>query len=125
MSDFIIMCIAVVIIYIFGFLGSAFAALHSERYYQEQWCNSHGGVTEYVFDDKSRVDCLTETHAIEVEFAPKWKEAIGQALYYSIKTNRKPGIVIVRENPENDAKYIKRLRIVSEEYGIELFEVFP
>lgn len=105
---------------------SSFAAhLHSERDYQEQWCSDHGGALEYVLGDKSRVDCLTDSYAVEVEFAPKWKEAIGQALYYSIKTKRKPGIVVISENPETDAKHIKRLRIVSEEYGIELFEVTP
>jgi len=112
------------IIYILSFVGSAFAAhLHPEKHYQEHWCKDHGGVTEYVLVDKSRVDCLTDTHAIEVEFAPKWKEAVGQALYYSIKTNRKPGIVVISENPESDAKHIKRLRTVTEKYGIELFEV--
>lgn len=99
--------------------------LYPEKHYQEQWCSDHGGVMEYVLDDKSRVDCLTDTHAIEVEFAPKWKEAIGQALFFGIKTKRKPGILIISENPDTDAKYIKRLRIVSGEYGIDLFEVKP
>jgi hypothetical protein len=99
--------------------------IHHEKYYQEQWCNDHGGVMEYALDDKSRVDCLTDVHAIEVEFAPKWKEAIGQALYYGIKTKRKPGIVVIIENINSDQKHLKRLRIVTEEYGIDLYEVAP
>lgn len=120
------MPILVFIVCISAFVSTAFAAhLHSEQFYQEQWCNDHGGVMEYVLDDMSRVDCLTDTHAIEVEFAPKWKESIGQALFYSIKTNRKPGIVVIIENPKSDAKHIKRLRTVIEEYGIDLFEVSP
>lgn len=80
---------------------------------------------EYLLDDNSRVDCLTDTHAVEVEFAHKWKEAVGQALYYSIKTKHKPGIVVIIENPDRDIKHLKRLRTVTKEYAIELFEVSP
>lgn len=55
----------------------AFASDYPERVYQEAWCAKNGGITEVVLSGGSRVDCLTETHAVEVEFAPKWKEAIG------------------------------------------------
>lgn len=65
-------------------------------------------MTEVVLKGGSRVDCLTETHAVEVEFAPKWKEAIGQSLYYAKKTGKKPGIVLIKERPE-DQKYLGRL----------------
>jgi len=41
-----------------------------------------GGVIEYVLQDKTRVDCLTEEHAIEFDFANHWAESIDQALYY-------------------------------------------
>ncbi|WP_171018846.1 hypothetical protein ACONUD_00725 [Microbulbifer harenosus] len=51
--------------------------------YQLPWCETAGGVAEYVLPDRTRVDCLTETHAMEFDFAPKWAEAIGQALYYA------------------------------------------
>jgi hypothetical protein len=46
--------------------------LHPERWYQEQWCEAMGGQTEVVLPDKTRVDCLTDEYAIEVDFAPKW-----------------------------------------------------
>ena len=42
---------------------------HPEKWYQEQWCAQHGGVAEYVLPDKTRVDCLTATHAWEFDFA--------------------------------------------------------
>lgn len=64
----------------------------NERYYQDKWCNNHNGETEYILSDKTRVDCLTETHAIEFDFAGKW-EAIGQSLHYGLMTSKTPGIV--------------------------------
>lgn len=86
----------------------ALASEYPERAYQEAWCAKNGGITEVVLRGGSRVDCLTETHAVEVEFAYKWKEAIGQALYYGKKTGRTPGIVLIKEKPE-DQKYLGRL----------------
>ena len=49
--------------------------LHPERFYQELWCESFNGQMEVVLEDKSRVDCVTEYYAVEVDFANKWAEA--------------------------------------------------
>ena len=84
--------------------------LHSEREYQAKWCNAHNGVMEYKLDDKTRVDCLTDTLAVEVDFAPKWHECIGQALYYGRKTKRTPACVLIMENGDNDMRFLYRLR---------------
>lgn len=78
--------IAIILIPVFAYA----AHLHPEKAYQQAWCDSNDGVMEVVLSGGSRVDCLTETHAIEVEFAEKWKEAVGQALYYGKKTGRAP-----------------------------------
>ena len=40
---------------------------------------------EVVMKDGTRCDILTSTHAIEVDFAKKWAEAIGQSLNYASK----------------------------------------
>lgn len=85
-------------------------ALHPEKAYQKAWCDKHDGVMEVVLADGSRVDCLTLTHAVEVEFARKWPESIGQALYYAKKTGRRPGIVLIMEAP-SDGKYLGRLML--------------
>jgi len=55
---------------------------------------------EVVLPDKTRCDCLTETHAIEFDFGSKWAEAIGQALYYAIHANKRAGIVLVLEKKD-------------------------
>jgi hypothetical protein len=44
--------------------------------------------------DGTRCDIVTETHAIEVDFADKWAEAIGQCLNYSFQLNKKAGILL-------------------------------
>ena len=59
---------------------------------------------EYVLPDSTRCDCLTETHAVEFDFADKWAEAIGQALHYSTQTGKRAGIVLILES-EIDHKY--------------------
>lgn len=84
--------------------------LYYEKDYQAYWCNAKGGQMEYVLLDKARVDCLLPDMAVEFDFASKWAECIGQALYYGQKTNRTPACVLIVENPTKDFKYVKRLR---------------
>ena len=84
--------------------------LYPERYYQVEWCNARGGQLEYKLNDKTRIDCLLPNMAVEFDFAPKWHECIGQALFYARKTNRLPACVLILENGEKDLKYVKRLR---------------
>ncbi len=47
-----------------------------------------------------RIDILTEQYAIEVERAPKWKNSIGQALWYGLQTNKQPGIILLVASPQ-------------------------
>lgn len=82
---------------------------HLESWYQERWCAAAGGVLEYQLPDQTRVDCLTDTHAVEHDFAPKWAEAIGQSLYYSAATGKRAGVVLIMEQ-SSDQKYLDRLR---------------
>ena len=101
--------------------------LNPEKYYQAEWCEEMKGQTEVILDDKTRVDCITETNAVEVDFAPKWAEAIGQALYYSAKTGKKAGILIIMENPAKDAKYVNRILKVINHYHLKMnvYLIFP
>lgn len=99
--------------------------LHLEKEYQACWCNANNGVMEYKLPDYTRVDCLTDTHAIEFDFAPKVYESIGQALYYSLMTNKKAGIVLILENPDTECKYVKRLEKVAKFYHIDYWFITP
>ncbi len=97
---------------------------HPEKYYQKLWCDQHGGVTEYRLDDGTRVDCLTKDHAIEFDFAPKWAESIGQAIYYGLKTDSKPGVVLIMEE-STDQRYLDRLNKVATHQGITVWTMEP
>lgn len=81
----------------------------SERDYQLTMCEAFGGQAEVVLRDRTRVDCLTAGYAIEVDFARKWHEAIGQALHYASMTGRRPGIVLILRT-ESDLRYWRRLQ---------------
>lgn len=82
--------------------------IYSEHEYQSSWCNKHGGKIEHVLNDKTRIDCLLNDVAVEVDFAPKWAECIGQAIYYAKMTNKIPACLLILEK-ETDTKYLNRL----------------
>jgi hypothetical protein len=80
--------------------------LRTERDYQLK-CNAIlQGKIEYRLADNTRVDILTDDLAIEVDFAKKWYEAIGQAVHYSRHTNKKPAILLIVKDTL-DEKYVK------------------
>ena len=93
---------------------------HNESSYQHAYCSAVGGVEEYVLSDRTRVDCLTDTHAIEFDFADKKYEAVGQALHYAVMTDKKPGIVLILDKKYQDRQmhYYNRLVKIGEVYGI-------
>lgn len=93
--------------------------LHKEKFYQAKWCGRAGGRTEVVQRDRTRVDCLTDTHAIEFDFGPKWAESIGQSLYYAVQTGKKPGVVLILEK-NRDIIYWIRLNTVIDEFGLNI-----
>ena len=97
---------------------------HYEATYQARWCDCMKGVQEYELNDFTRVDCLTKTHAIEFDFANKVYEGIGQSLYYGIKTKKKPGIVLILENPEKEQKYVRRMKKVAKKKGIDCWLMY-
>ncbi|PLY04752.1 MAG: hypothetical protein C0622_02270 [Desulfuromonas sp.] len=116
--------LSVAILLLFMLLGSRAEAAHRhpEKHYQQQWCDAAGGVTEFVLQDRTRVDCLLDEYAIEFDFANKWAEAIGQALYYGQMTDSRPGVVLILESTD-DRRYLERLHVVADQYGIRVWTV--
>ncbi|MBI4621060.1 MAG: hypothetical protein HY739_13015 [Desulfobacterales bacterium] len=92
---------------------------HPEKWYQNKWCDEHGGQAEVVLSDRTRCDCLTSTHAIEFDFGKKWAEAIGQSLYYSLQTGKKAGVVLILEN-KKDYKYWIRLNTTIDHFNLPI-----
>lgn len=99
--------------------------LHLEKEYQEAWCNANNGELEVVLSDNARVDCVTPTHAIEFDFAQKWGESIGQALYYGVALNKQAGIVLIMENGARDQRYLNRVNAVAKQHNITVWTITP
>ena len=105
------------LLFIFGLLLSSCGekpkksrtSLKGEKWYQSLWCDEQAGRAEVPMADKTRCDCLTSTHAIEVDFGRKWAEAIGQSLHYSRLTGKDAGILLILKD-QSDRNYLSRLR---------------
>ena len=73
--------------------------------------------------DGTLCDVLTPRHAIEVEFALKWSEAIGQSLHIAFQTGRLAGILLILTEPEEE-RYLDQLNELIDHYEL-LIEVKP
>ena len=97
--------------------------IHKEKYYQRIFCSKFNGILEYTLRDKTRVDCLTSTMAVEVDFSTKWAESIGQSLYYSKMTHKRATVLLILENPQKDIKYLQRLKKVAKDTNIKVYTI--
>jgi hypothetical protein len=79
--------------------------LHPESHYRDIWCKEHYGKTEVQLEGRTRADCVTDSYAIEIEFADKWKEAIGQSLWYAMQTGKDAGIVLIVEGTKHNKNF--------------------
>ena len=111
------------VIYILVLLTLSLSAkhLHVEKVYQEYFCNKFGGIMEYRLKDRTRVDCLLKEYAVEVDFAQKWAESIGQSLYYANQTSRKAAVLLIMEDEIKDQKFLNRLENVSKKQDIDIW----
>lgn len=70
----------------------------------------------------SIADCVSETHAIEVEWADNWKEGVGQALAYAMVSSLIPGVILVCKDGLSDEYCLDASLTVQETFstfGIE------
>jgi len=74
-------------------VGGHAAASGNSRPRQVALCA--GMALEVYVPSGGRADCLSETHAIEVEWAADWYSAVGQSLYYAAETGLEPGIILL------------------------------
>ena len=80
----------------------------TETYWQDVIQKEIGGIKEYRLDDGTRVDLLFEDKACEIDWATKWAEGIGQSIYYGLKTERPP-LVILLAKKDGWEKYRDRV----------------
>ena len=92
-----------------------------EVFFCKQLAPKYNAELEVKMWDKSRVDLLNDTHSIEADWAKKWCEGVGQCLYYSIQTGKKPGLLLLCQKNNGDEKYIYRAQAVCAKHNIDLF----
>jgi hypothetical protein len=85
---------------------------YKKKDFQAAWCEEIGGEAEVVFKDGTRIACLTDEYAVEVDYSEKWAESIGQSLYNATITNKKPGVLLITRGDE-DQRYLTRLKTVA------------
>lgn len=98
----------------------------SEASLQQRLCR--GMSLEFVLPDRTRIDCLSATHAIEVDFWDNWYEAIGQSLHYALWTaesaairDRSAGIILVcRSARELCSDYAARFFRILDRYRLPI-----
>lgn len=97
-----------------GLLLTANALVHAhpkETNVVAWWCAGKGE-DEVELPNKTRVDCLTATHAIEADWAKMWYEAVGQSLYYASLTQKRAGILLIQRNDWDGIYYQRCLETI-------------
>lgn len=87
-----------------------------EADYRDDWCE---GEAEVALKDGTRVDCLTDDYAVEVDYAYKWAESIGQSLYYANMTGKAPAVLLIVA--PGDSRFVGRFHNAADGLGIKLF----
>jgi len=104
--------IAALVLMVVASAATAFAGrVHLEAWYADALAAELGARTEVRMRNGTRCDVLADRHSIEVEFAGKWCEAIGQALCYSSQTGKAGAVAVILES-SSDEKFLTRLREV-------------
>lgn len=100
-------------------------AKKKESHYQNIHCDKLGGKAEYKLEDKTRIDCLTNAKAIEHDFAPKWAECAGQAIYYAQRMNLKPACALIGTEKQFK-RYIPRIETINKNLieKIEIIKIY-
>jgi hypothetical protein len=111
------------------FFFSSFSCISTwaerESYFQQSFAEKCNGKTEVVMTDGTRCDILTEDYAMEVDFAHKWAEAIGQSLNYARLTGKRAGIVLIIKR-NKDEHHLDRVLKIIESYNlpIDIFSIY-
>jgi hypothetical protein len=98
-----------VLIGISGALPAEAGRKHLEAWYADALAEQLKAKTEVRMRNGTRCDVLAPAHAIEVEFASKWAESIGQSLNYAAQTGRGGAIALILESGSEE-KYLTILR---------------
>jgi len=91
-----------------------------ESYYIDYFSTIIKGHKEFFYNKQTVIDIITDTFAIKVNFIDKWAESIGLSLFYSDKTGKRPGIVLIVDGISDD-EYIRNLMVVAAKEHISVW----
>ena len=97
--------------------------MDTESDYVDHYCQQWKGQIELRLPDRTRIDCLTDTHAIEFDWCKKWAESIGQALYYSAKTGKAPKVALICK--EDEARFVQRFQTAAPDIEFTVLPTSP
>ena len=66
-----------------------------------QACACEGLKQEVRTKASTYVDCVSDTHAIEIEATQDWAEAIGQSLHYAVETGKRAKVLFFCEREDS------------------------
>ena len=94
----------------------------TESFYATQWCEQMNGVEEVRTKRNTRVDCLLNDFAVEVDFDTKWAEGLGQALHYGVEFNRPAAVLLIIQNHNGSDRsaYVERLQTTIDGAGLDV-----
>lgn len=76
-----------------------------QEYYNDEFFDGKAKL-EHRLPDRTRIDIyLPNEAAIEVDFAAKWAECIGQATHYGRMTDTQPTLLLIMEK-DTDQRYV-------------------
>ena len=80
------------------------------------------GVEEVRTKRNTRVDCLLNDFAVEVDFDTKWAEGLGQALHYGVEFNRPAAVLLIIQNHNGSDRsaYVERLQTTIDGAGLDV-----
>ncbi|MDB4311963.1 hypothetical protein N9937_00895 [bacterium] len=85
---------------------------HKEAYYQQIVCDIHDADVEVRNEDNTRTDCLSVEESIEVDFAPKWYECLGQAMHYARLNRNKAVCMLVVMNRKDESRVVSAKMLI-------------
>lgn len=79
--------------------------------------------------NRGRVDVMTDSYAIEIDFLKKWHEGLGQAIHYADESNRIGVLALIDEsNAPLDLEHLKLLKKIERlciKAGVKLILLVP
>lgn len=89
-------------------LASPALAAETESDYRDRLCGGAGMKMEVKMPNGTRADCMTDRLAIEIDWAHKWAEAIGQSMNYAASTGKLPAAILICKRGDGYLKIVPK-----------------